>query len=63
MPPTHNPQDNNNFSDWLMKYGNIRYNNEFVYGFIAGACSTIIIFSIFHKCNPKALLNSRIILV
>lgn len=64
MPPTQNPQDNNNFSDLFLKYSNIRFYNGFSYGFIAGVASSIIIFSIFHKCDPKTLFDkSRIILV
>ena len=53
MPPTNNPQDNNNFSDLLIKYAKIRFYDGFTYGFIAGVTSTIIIFSIFHKCTVK----------
>jgi hypothetical protein len=64
MPPTINPQDNNNFSDLLIKYGNIKLYNGFLYGLITGTVGSIIIFSIFHKCDPKTLFDkSKIILV
>jgi hypothetical protein len=61
MPPTNNPQDNNNFSDLFTKYANIRFYNGFSFGFIAGVTSTVIIYSIFHRCNSN--LSGKITLV
>jgi hypothetical protein len=61
MPVTHNPRD---FSDLVLEYKNITFYNGFSYGFIAGVASSIIIFSFFHKCNPKTLFDkSKIIMV
>jgi len=55
MPPTHDPQD---FSDFLIKYINIKFYDGYIYGFITGVSTTIILFSMFHKCN-----SGRIIMV
>jgi hypothetical protein len=44
MPPTHNPQDNYNLSDYIIKYGNLKYYNGFTLGFVVGSATTIIIF-------------------
>jgi hypothetical protein len=60
MPPTYNSHDdnNNNLSDFLIKYINIKFYDGYIYGFITGVSSTIILFSMFHKCN-----SGRIIMV
>jgi len=50
MPPTHDPQD---FSDFLIKYINIKFYDGYIYGFITGVSTSIVIFSMFHKCAVK----------
>ena len=53
MPPIHPLDNNNNFTDLFTTYANIRYYNGFTYGFITGVSTTIIIFSLFHRCNSR----------
>jgi hypothetical protein len=62
MPPTNNLNDTNNLSTLMIKYNNILFSNGYIIGFITGVVTTIIGYSIFHKCDKIPMLyGSKII--
>ncbi len=57
MPATCKLLDDN-----INNYANRIYNNDFFSGFVTGVFSTVMFFSIFHKCAPQSFLyGSKII--
>jgi hypothetical protein len=62
MPSTYKLLNDDSINDYFNDYTNRIYNNGFFSGFVTGVFSTVIIFTIFHKCAPKSFLyGSKII--
>jgi hypothetical protein len=62
MSPTSNQNDTSNLSTSIIKYNNILFSNGYIIGFITGVVTTVVGYSIFHKCHKIPMLyGSKII--